>query len=56
MTQTTAAIRLRPFDLSDIEAFTVAVNDSLDTLLPWMSWAHPDYQPDEAESWIRFTH
>ncbi|CRH30509.1 GNAT family N-acetyltransferase [Pantoea ananatis] len=55
MIQTTAAIRLRPFDLSDIEAFTVAVNYSLDTLLPWMSWAHPDYQPHEAESWIRFT-
>lgn len=56
MIPTASTIRLRPFDLKDIEAFTSAVNASLDTLLPWMSWAHPAYQPDEAESWIRFTH
>lgn len=56
MIQTASTIHLRPFELSDIEVFTSAVNDSLDTLLPWMSWAHQDYQPHEAESWIRFTH
>ncbi|TWD37585.1 GNAT family N-acetyltransferase [Pantoea sp. SJZ147] len=56
MTPMISTLRLRPFDLHDIEAFTEAVNDSLDTLLPWMSWAHQDYQPHEAESWIRFTH
>lgn len=48
-------IRLRPFALTDILAFTAAVNASLDTLLPWMVWAHPDYQPEEAASWIAFT-
>lgn len=49
-------IYLRPFELNDVSAFTAAVNDSLDSLIPWMVWAHHDYQPHEAESWIRFTH
>ncbi|WHS99674.1 N-acetyltransferase [Pantoea sp. SGAir0180] len=56
MVQIPPTIRLRPFQLNDVEAFTAAVNASLDTLLPWMSWAHENYQPHEAESWIRFTH
>ena len=56
MPQTAANIHLRPFTLNDIAAFTEAVNASLDSLMPWMVWAHPDYQPHEAESWIRFTH
>lgn len=47
---------LRPFELSDVPAFTDAVNRSVESLLPWMVWAHHDYQPHEAESWIRFTH
>ncbi|MGC0941967.1 GNAT family N-acetyltransferase [Pantoea agglomerans] len=49
-------IYLRPFELSDVSAFTTAVNASLESLIPWMVWAHHDYQPHEAESWIRFTH
>jgi len=48
-------VHLRPFSSKDIPAFTAAVNSSLDTLLPWMTWAHPDYQPEEAASWIDFT-
>ena len=49
-------LHLRPFLLADVPAFTAAINASLDSLIPWMAWAHPDYQPHEAESWIRFTH
>ncbi len=49
------SVHLRPFSTKDIPAFTTAVNSSLDTLLPWMTWAHPDYQPEEAASWIAFT-
>lgn len=48
-------IQLRAFTLADIPAFTRAVNASLDTLLPWMTWAHEAYREEEAESWIRFT-
>lgn len=49
------SIHLRPFIAADTAAFTAAVNASLDTLLPWMAWAHSDYQPEEAASWIAFT-
>ncbi|WP_337014178.1 GNAT family N-acetyltransferase [Pantoea sp. AS142] len=49
-------VRLRPFMLNDVPAFTAAVNASLDSLIPWMVWAHHDYEPHEAEGWIRFTH
>jgi len=55
MTSLASSIRLRPFTRDDIPAFTAAVNASLNTLQPWMVWAHPDYQPEEAASWIAFT-
>ena len=48
-------INLRPFHVNDTPAFAAAVNGSLDTLLPWMVWAHVDYQEHEAASWIAFT-
>lgn len=56
MHSSSPAIHLRPFELSDVPGFTAAVNASLDSLIPWMIWAHHDYQPHDAESWIRFTH
>jgi len=56
MHSSSPVIHLRPFELSDIPGFTAAVNASLDSLIPWMVWAHHDYQPHDAESWIRFTH
>lgn len=51
-----SSVSLRPFVLQDIEAFTEAVNQSLNSLLPWMVWAHKDYRAEEAASWINFTH
>jgi RimJ/RimL family protein N-acetyltransferase len=56
MTAHFASITLRPFALEDISAFAAAVNNSLDTLLPWMVWAHENYEEKEAASWINFTH
>ena len=50
-----SVVTLRPFTLQDVEAFTRAVNNSLESLQPWMVWAHADYQADEAASWINFT-
>ncbi len=47
---------LRPFVAQDANAFASAVNSSLDTLLPWMVWAHAGYQPEEALDWFNFTH
>ena len=52
----TSNIALRPFDLQDADAFTEAVNQSLNSLKPWMAWAHDDYRVEEATSWINFTH
>ncbi|CCG86266.1 GNAT family N-acetyltransferase [Erwinia piriflorinigrans] len=47
---------LRPFEDRDAEAFANAVNESLDTLLPWMSWAHENYMPEDALKWFHYTH
>jgi Acetyltransferases, including N-acetylases of ribosomal proteins len=52
----TSVITLRPFVLQDAGAFTAAVNQSLNSLLPWMVWAHHDYRVEEATNWINFTH
>jgi ribosomal-protein-serine acetyltransferase len=49
-------ITLRPFAIRDVGSFTTAVNQSLNSLLPWMVWAHQDYHAEEAASWINFTH
>ena len=47
---------IRAFNDSDAEAFAQAVNQSLDTLLPWMTWAHENYTEDEARLWFTYTH
>ncbi len=47
---------MRAFEDADAAAFTQAVNQSLDTLLPWMTWAHKNYTEDEARLWFHLTH
>lgn len=47
---------LRPFAMQDASAFASAVNESLDTLLPWMVWAHANYSEQDAREWFAFTH
>lgn len=47
---------IRPFAEHDAAAFASAVNHSLDTLIPWMAWAHEDYREEEARQWFRYTH
>lgn len=47
---------LRPFEDRDAECFANAVNESLDTLLPWMSWAHENDMPEDALKWFHTTH
>lgn len=49
-------IHLRPFAMQDASAFSTAVNESLDTLLPWMVWAHANYSEQDAREWFAFTH
>lgn len=55
MTSRHPVIHLRPFKASDAPAFTSAINASLASLIPWMSWAYQNYQQHEAESWIQLT-
>lgn len=47
---------MRAFNESDAAAFSQAVNQSLDTLLPWMTWAHGGYTEGEARLWFHLTH
>ena len=49
-------VTLRPFTLHDSVSFTLAVNQSVSSLQPWLIWAHENYRVDEAASWINFTH
>ncbi|MTD28434.1 GNAT family N-acetyltransferase [Erwinia sorbitola] len=49
-------IVIRPFENNDAAAFALAVNESLDSLIPWMAWAHRDYTPEEAIQWFSYTH
>lgn len=46
---------MREFGEGDAAAFAEAVNQSLDTLLPWMSWAHDNYTEKEARLWFHLT-
>ncbi|MFS2225351.1 GNAT family N-acetyltransferase [Pantoea sp. B65] len=49
-------IHLRPFAMQDAGAFATAINESLESLLPWMVWAHAGYNKKEARQWFAFTH
>ncbi len=46
-------VKLRPFYEDDLRPFHAAIRESLDALIPWMSWAHADYTEKEAENYIR---
>ncbi|CAD5107794.1 GNAT family N-acetyltransferase [Zestomonas carbonaria] len=43
---------LRPFVASDAEAFAQAVNESVDSVSPWLPWCHAGYMPAEALQWF----
>ncbi|YCH32585.1 GNAT family N-acetyltransferase [Erwinia sp. D4-22] len=46
-------IYLRPMLSTDAVDYATAINESLSSLQPWMSWAHENYQPEEAIEWFR---
>lgn len=48
-------ITLRPWHNDDAPAFAEAVNGSLDTLLPWLLWAHQNFSEAEALQWFAIT-
>ena len=44
----------RPPVFDDAPAYAEAVLESLDTLAPWMPWAHAGYSAADARDWIAF--
>ena len=46
-------VTLRPFQTADVDALYDAARESLEALIPWMSWAHPDYSRKDAAEFIR---
>jgi RimJ/RimL family protein N-acetyltransferase len=48
-------VLLRPPAESDVDEIYGAVRESLEELLPWMAWSHPDYQRIETAEWVRAT-
>ena len=46
---------LRPFRLEDVIQLYQAIYESLTELKLWMSWAHDEYAPQDAEDFIRIT-
>lgn len=49
-------IIVRPFEHADAVPFADAVRESVESLKPWMVWAHEGYTPDEARRWFSYTH
>ena len=50
---TDGIVQIRPFQEDDLHPFHAAIRESLDMLIPWMSWAHPAYSEKEAADYIR---
>ena len=46
-------VTLRPFYEDDLRPFYTAIHESLEALIPWMSWAHTGYTEKDAENYIR---
>jgi ribosomal-protein-serine acetyltransferase len=46
-------VALRPFQTADVDAFHGAAYESLEALIPWMSWAHPAYSRNDVAEYIR---
>jgi ribosomal-protein-serine acetyltransferase len=46
-------VTLRPFQTADVDALYVAAHESLEALIPWMSWAHPAYSRNDVAEFVR---
>jgi len=44
-------IRIRRYRADDADALYEAVRESIDKLIKWMPWCHPDYSRDESVEW-----
>jgi ribosomal-protein-serine acetyltransferase len=46
-------VTLRPFQTADVDALYDAARESLEALIPWMSWARPDYSRKDVAEFVR---
>jgi RimJ/RimL family protein N-acetyltransferase len=49
---TSKRLLLRAFRAEDAEAICAAVHESMDELLPWLSWVHPQYSIDDTRTFL----
>jgi ribosomal-protein-serine acetyltransferase len=50
---TDKVVVLRRFHPRDVDALYAAASESLDDLIPWMTWAHPAYSRGDVKDYIR---
>ena len=46
-------VLLRPFQTADVDALYSAARESLEALIPWMSWAHQGYSYKDVGEYVR---
>jgi ribosomal-protein-serine acetyltransferase len=49
---TDGVVTLRPLSLNDLPAVLEAVHESVDEIMPWMTWCTPDYNESIAWPWL----
>jgi len=47
-----ADISLRPYAVADALDVCQAVHESLNELMPWMPWCHPNYSLHDSRTWL----
>jgi RimJ/RimL family protein N-acetyltransferase len=50
---TDKVVVLRRFHPRDVDALYAATSESLDDLIPWMTWAHPAYNRVDVKNYVR---
>jgi len=52
ITLTDGVVILRPLSVNDLPALLEAVHESVDEIMPWMTWCTPDYNEEIARPWL----
>jgi RimJ/RimL family protein N-acetyltransferase len=45
-------IVIRPCEVADAPAVSEAVRESVNELMPWMPWCHPNYSIEDSTTWL----
>jgi ribosomal-protein-serine acetyltransferase len=43
---------IRPYEVADAPAVWKAVRESMNELMPWMPWCHPNYSIEDSTTWL----